>query len=398
MNNHNHYNNAYARLQYYTLWLKNDIEYLSLTEEFDHGVSIRFLNSGGEIPLHVIRNDFLELFRWQANLTSRVNSYVVPFVTVDTESDAYRLFDSKGTFADLLDNLYETRKLPSSFEEQLLAGTLDDIPMFLDSTLSPGFSLKLTPEEATALHQSFRFHQESRLSDANYFKGDYLVSPHHNMQSAPTKNLPGESYHYDGDFLIKDNYQYNHAYEAIDSKLKAVNDSIISHKMLRIRYHGPFGTDFHDIIPLKIAYDASDNTYSIWAKEDNKLNTFRLDRITKTELLKQKHSLSDADMELPYAPQIWGNDLIGVPTHVKVLFRNEGNVIRKVKKDLAFRTLATITKTADGLLFEDNVYGLDKFRSWLRGYGSSAIVLEPESLRQTIVTSLLKAKANYENG
>ena len=38
--------------------------------------------------------------------------------------------------------------------------------------------------------------------------------------------------------------------------------------------------------------------------------------------------------------------------------------------------------------YEDDVYGIDKFRSWIFSYGRAAIVLEPEVLRTQIITSL----------
>ena len=43
----------------------------------------------------------------------------------------------------------------------------------------------------------------------------------------------------------------------------------------------------------------------------------------------------------------------------------------------------------DGFLYyEDIVYGISKLRTWIYGYGSSAVVIEPESLRLHIIDSL----------
>ena len=42
--------------------------------------------------------------------------------------------------------------------------------------------------------------------------------------------------------------------------------------------------------------------------------------------------------------------------------------------------------------YEDTVYGISKFRPWIYGFGSSAIVLEPVSLREHIIQSLKERK------
>ncbi len=40
------------------------------------------------------------------------------------------------------------------------------------------------------------------------------------------------------------------------------------------------------------------------------------------------------------------------------------------------------------LLYEDIVYGINSFRTWIYGYGSPAIVLDPKELREHIIESL----------
>lgn len=77
------------------------------------------------------------------------------------------------------------------------------------------------------------------------------------------------------------------------------------------------------------------------------------------------------------------------PVHVKIRFLNEGNVVRKATRDLTSRTCGTITiLPEDGsLIYEDDVVGMGSFKSFLYGYGSSAIVLEPEALRNEIIES-----------
>ena len=92
------------------------------------------------------------------------------------------------------------------------------------------------------------------------------------------------------------------------------------------------------------------------------------------------------------APQVWGNCFTDSPEHVKVRFYNEANVWEKVRRDLACRKKGQLYEKDGFLYYEDTVYGISKFRPWIYGFGSSAIVLEPVSLREHIIQSLKERK------
>ena len=62
------YHNPYLRLQTYYTWLLNDIKNTSLIYEYTLGISIQKLQELTQIPLTIIRNDFLTMFKWQSNL------------------------------------------------------------------------------------------------------------------------------------------------------------------------------------------------------------------------------------------------------------------------------------------------------------------------------------------
>ena len=94
-------------------------------------------------------------------------------------------------------------------------------------------------------------------------------------------------------------------------------------------------------------------------------------------------------------PNVCWNCFSDEPEQVKVRFYNEANVWNKVKKELANRVNGKLYEKDGYLYYEDIVYGISKFRSWLYGYGSSAIVLEPESLRKHIIDSLREREKYY---
>ena len=99
------------------------------------------------------------------------------------------------------------------------------------------------------------------------------------------------------------------------------------------------------------------------------------------------------------APNVWGNNFSCTSDQtadVKVKFFNVANVHEKVRKQLACRTNGKLTEKDGCLYYEDKVYGLSRFRSWIYGYGRAAVVLEPESLRNDIMDSLNKRVSYYE--
>ena len=56
-------------------------------------------------------------------------------------------------------------------------------------------------------------------------------------------------------------------------------------------------------------------------------------------------------------------------------------------------------ENADGYyyLYEDDVLHISKLKSWVYSYGSSMVVIEPESLREEVIESYKKRKQYYES-
>lgn len=358
------YTNPFERIQFYHTFMANDVDTNCIVEEFDHGVSISCLHSLSGIPVAIIRQDLLTIFQWQYSIDRKHESH---------ENDLFLSFDTE---YDLdIDNLYSAPSFSKEFADALLNGSYDELPIYIDAQTSEClYALYLAPEESTALKQVYQFNQTSGNTQLKTLKRN----------------------NHKDDYLIKDHHQYNHAYVHLDETLKIINDGINQLRTVRLLYkikNSPLST--FDIVPIAISYDASDNGYAVIGEVDGTIMSFNISNIRSLSLQK-KHGKSREALQLPNAARIWGNSYYQDPVHVKIQFLNEVNVKAKVQKDLACRTMGTLTEAADGsILYEDDIYGLDKFRSWLRGYGSSAIVLEPESLRQMMIESIRLARANY---
>lgn len=209
-------------------------------------------------------------------------------------------------------------------------------------------------------------------------------------------------------YAIKDSYLYTHNYNnSLNDLLFKINTAIDYHRCLYMKYYSRREKMVLRFIfrPVKIVYDADENLYSVLSIRNNCniLLVHRLDCIISLETT-DKTIHNNKETELinhmnQIAPNVWGNNFSCASKEiadVKVKFFNAANVHEKVKKQLACRTNGKLTQKGDWLYYEDKVYGLSRFRSWIYGYGRAAVVLEPESLRKDIMDSLKKRVGYYE--
>ena len=150
-----------------------------------------------------------------------------------------------------------------------------------------------------------------------------------------------------------------------------------------------------DIRPLMVVDNAMEDLYYVVTIKDGELMPFRLDRIYHYELSKNRIEIEDRS-PLNQLANIWGMEM-GEPVHVKLLIKNEARVQDKIRQELVNRTNAVWTQEGDSLYFEDDVIGINNFRSWLNSYGSSVLVIEPKSLRDEIIESAKKRLEFYQN-
>lgn len=273
------------------------------------------------------------------------------------------------------------------FEQLITDGILDAVPIIFydtDADTSNTWTLPLTPDEAAAL-QSFYSDETDSLSIFDRLKKTYVDT-----------------------YAIKDSYLYTHNYNnSLNDLLCKINTAIDFHSCLYMKYYSRRKKKFSRFIfrPVKIVYDADENLYSVLSirNDCNILLVHRLDCIISLETTdKTIHNSMETkliDHMNQIAPNVWGNNFSCTSDQtadVKVKFFNAANVHEKVKKQLACRTNGKLTQKGDWLYYEDKVYGLNRFRSWIYGYGRAAVVLEPESLRNDIMDSLNKRVGYYE--
>lgn len=363
--------NVYVRLQaYYSLLTDlNDLDSDSPS------LSVNALHEHTVLPVELIRNDLAQILKWQTDIElSNENNPLLVKRRGQGHIINYIFFDLDDTEYEDIQDYDDPKAITKEVSQLLLAGKLDDVPLYIDASSSKLFDLALTFDEATAL--------EALNRDIR-------------SESIPAlKKYPVY-------FQIKDNYRAAHHYRELIDKLEKLEDAINHHYTLHMIYRLSNGEPLSiPLRPLKISYDESENLYCVLSFADGKIWTSRLDCITSLSKLSgtpdqgQKPTEDTAGEALieKLAPQVWGNCFQDEPEHVKVRFYNEANVWEKVKRDLACRTKGQLYEKDGFLYYEDTVYGISKFRPWLYSFGSSAIVLEPKSLREHIIASLKERK------
>ena len=371
----NNYENPYIRLQTYYSWISRG------SYDLD-GMSILELHHYTQIPIDTIRLDIAAILKWQAAINSKYDGDIsfIPenlenriFLNFENIKDLFKENQSDGDMSDE-DSQFEytiadmLNRFDPDLEEQLLNGGFDHIPIDIENcslTESDNFNIALSYDESLAL-------------DA--IRKD--ITPDKPSPITKTSFLQ-----------IKDSYRTIHDYQELTSRLQIIDEAIKKKKSLSMNYKNSIGEILKITFqPLKISYDESENLYCVLSVSENKIQVHRLDRILDLRPGTEKVDAGDSSIIDSIAPQVWGNCFSEKPEHIKVKFYNEANVLEKVKRDLACRTKGKLYEKDGYLYYEDTVYGISKFRPWIYGFGSSAIVQEPKSLREHIIKSLKERK------
>lgn len=337
----NDLHNTYNRIQEYFRLMSNDFECgLIIDEDYYIGMPISRISSLLKLPIELVRKDIIGIRSWRDILCF--------------DDDIDEELSEKLNAALDEDNL---DKNTSVFDEMLLRGEFDEVPIYLDTNNDARYYIALTEDEAHAYHQLL---------------GKHCIDKDRALAAA---------------YYVKDSYRY-HYIDKLNEKLDIVNRAITDNFSVRIDYLPARKERFQTTIkPLKIAYDSVDNVYAILTIIDGMVHVYRLDRIISIEESRMHINIPDTSI-LSIAPNVWGYQFSATPYRVKVRFYNEGNVWNKVKNDLSCRTNGTLYVKNGYLYYEDTLYGINSFKTWIYGYGSSAIVIEPKELKNEIIASL----------
>ncbi|MGQ9557440.1 MAG: helix-turn-helix transcriptional regulator [Desulfurispora sp.] len=126
--------------------------------------------------------------------------------------------------------------------------------------------------------------------------------------------------------------------------------------------------------------------YLIARREDTaEIVACHLNRVRRLQV-SERSFVYPADFSLEgYLRLRWGMDL-SLPETVRVHFYNEAGVWEKVRREFARRRMGGLREVSDDVLeYYGPVHGVNNFARWVLSFGSSAVVLEPQWLREKML-------------
>lgn len=197
-------------------------------------------------------------------------------------------------------------------------------------------------------------------------------------------------------FEIKDSL--NSVPKQILEKHDIIQNAISQNRKIGFRYKSP-QFDLANIVcsPATVIQNLTTNVLYL---KDTENNYYRIDRIkSKIKIMSESSNLSQY-IPNSYQKYYWGNEYQEhkEPIHVKLQI-NTGttNIIEKIKRDTVLRAeTGKLYKDGDFYYYEDDILGIPDFRRWMRSYGSSITVLEPQTLIKEIIENITKTLTYYE--
>lgn len=176
-------------------------------------------------------------------------------------------------------------------------------------------------------------------------------------------------------------------------------------KTLQIKYLARDGAMDLIISSGILFYSVETNCfYLLCTNTDTKsIMQLRLDRIASIQEGNAKNKNYRSHRFLNMYEEMFSAAFESEKTHVKILFQDFGNIKERLSalhNKRKFSKLYEIEPLSEDIphciVYEDDLRGISDFSRYLRSFGSSALVLEPYSLRDLMIQSNLQILNNYE--
>jgi len=181
------------------------------------------------------------------------------------------------------------------------------------------------------------------------------------------------------------------------SDLERIQDLPLSEYAFHARFHTRSGEEKElDFYPGLLCYAADKNSLFLIGRDfSGKDMILRLDRVEELTPREEKNHRYQS----PYYLEMY-EEMFSVSTepvqHVVVEFDHLFSIRDKLQRMMQHRNHATLRVKGDTMVYEDDIRGLEDFSKYLRQYGKSARVLEPEELRLKMLRSAEMTLKRYE--
>jgi predicted DNA-binding transcriptional regulator YafY len=178
---------------------------------------------------------------------------------------------------------------------------------------------------------------------------------------------------------------YSQHAELIERLLVATEDRKISWIVYQsARATEPVSTE---VYPLTLVWHRGSLYLLAHAREDDKVKTYKVDRISDVEVSNLQFNLPEDLDAKRFLPSSFGI-ISGDGTVTKVSVRFDATVARYVT-ERKWHASQQLKKQRDGsLLAEFHLGDLREFRAWLLSFGAHVEVLEPDSLKSDLIETI----------
>ena len=172
---------------------------------------------------------------------------------------------------------------------------------------------------------------------------------------------------------------------------------------ISFHYSSQDGEEDIKCLSVRSIYETLDNkrVYCVAFDEENSPLLYRLDWMTGLEVENNKKMDPLPKDAMDFLDHMWEADVSkDERLHVKIKIYNETkNIYDKIKKDTRDRKYGRLYKDEkdDNIFYyEDEVSGKNSFKKWLRRYGASVVVLEPQELAIEMYDSAVRRLEAYK--
>ena len=157
------------------------------------------------------------------------------------------------------------------------------------------------------------------------------------------------------------------------------------------------------VAPVQVLYNWKSGVWYLVYRDkppSGELQTIRLEKIYGAQATGRKHGIGKEEIVSERAEaQKKISGLFGTgmdkPTAVELIFEDCFNVMEKVWRRLGSQVQETVRLRNGDFYVRVNVTGANDFLNWVRGFGSSVMILSPEWLREKHISSARKTLAAY---
>lgn len=232
------------------------------------------------------------------------------------------------------------------------------------------------------------------LIDMEDFIEDYHLLPITSIEAGYINNIYPKLIQNQRTSLFETKDTIDSISKTILERQDKVQNAISQKRKIKFSYKSP-----KVVVCTPVSVIQNLNTQILYIK-DSENKYYRIDRIKSNINILPEHSDIDQYIPSPYQKYFWGTEYqeYGNPVHVKLrILAGTSNIIEKIKSDTILRSeTSKLYKDGDFYYYEDEILGMPDFRKWIRSYGASITVIEPQSLINEITQGAKNTLSYYE--